>query len=355
MTHRVSIIGAGIGAEHLAGYRALPDLYEVASICDLDEARGQALAATAPGVGYTKDFAEVLAGAEVDIVDICLPPHLHFQACLDALDAGKAVICEKPLVASLAEADALKAKVAETGGFLSPVFQYRYGLGTAQLRALIEAGLAGTAYAGTLETHWNRPASYYDIPWRGTWEGERGGAILGHAIHIHDLLTALMGPIARVYAETATRVNEIEVEDCASLSIRMESGALITSSVTLGAADDTSRLRFLFEGFTVESGTAPYTPAAEGWRFTARAPTEQAAIDAVLAQVAAPKLGYAGMFEAIAQSLRSGDGNHVTLEDGRRSLEFVSAVYQSARSAAPVALPLSADSPVYHGWMPETA
>jgi len=348
----VAIIGAGIGKAHLEGFAQLPDTFAVRYICDLDEARGKALAASRPGIGFTTDLAVVLADPKVDIVDICLPPHLHFSTCMDALDAGKKVICEKPLVASLGEADLLAAKIVETEGFLSPVFQYRFGLGTAQLRALIDAGLAGRAYAGTLETHWDRPASYYDIPWRGTWAGEQGGAILGHAIHIHDLLPTLLGPIDRVFADLATRVNGIEVEDCAALCIRMQSGALITSSVTLGCAENISRMRLMFEGFTLESDHSPYSLAQKGWRFTARAPTQQAEIDRVLATVGPVLSGYAGMFDAVARTLKGEEAPLVTLADGRRSLEFVTAVYGSARSGAPVSLPLGPESGLYDGWLP---
>jgi predicted dehydrogenase len=352
MTYRVSIVGAGIGTSHLAGFRQLRDRFTVANVCDLNTARAGALAAQYEGVAVTDDLAGVIADPAIDIVDICLPPHLHFRTCLDALAAGKHVICEKPLVTSLKEADALAAKVAETGRSIFPVFQYRYGLGTAQLRALREAGLAGRCYAGSLETHWDRDAAYYAVDWRGTWAGESGGALLGHAIHIHDMLTAILGPVAQVYADVATRVNDIEVEDCAALAIRMEEGARITSSVTLGAAGNTSRLRLMFEGFTVESDHAPYSFAEKGWTFTARAPRTQGEIDAVLARVAAPKLGYAGLFEGVAEALDGRPGREVTLGDGRRSLEFVTACYASARGGRPVALPLGPDHPLHAGWLP---
>lgn len=352
MTYTVSIVGAGIGAQHLAGYAALPDRFRVKNICELDKARGRGLAAQYDGVGFTSDLAGVLADPEIDIVDICLPPHLHFRACMEALDAGKKVVCEKPLVSSLRDADLLAAKVRETGGFLSPVFQYRYGLGAAQLHALIDAGLAGHCYAGTLETHWDRPASYYEIDWRGTWAGEQGGAMLGHAIHIHDLLPAFLGPVARVFADVATRVNDIEVEDCAALSIRMQSGALITSSVTLGCAENISRMRLMFEGFTVESDHAPYSLAEKAWRFVARAPTTQAQINAVLSGVAEVPVGFAGMFAALADALDGHGGREVTLEAGRQSLEFVTAAYASARSGLPVDLPIGADHPMYASWLP---
>ena len=352
MTYTVGVVGAGIGAAHLEGFAALPERFRVKTVCDLDEVRGLTLADRYEGVSYARDLAEVLVDPDIDIVDICLPPHLHFQSCIDALEAGKSVVCEKPLVSSLREADLLAEKVRETGGFLSPVFQYRYGLGTAQLRALIDAGLAGKCFAGTLETHWDRPASYYDVDWRGTWKGEQGGAILGHAIHIHDLLPSIIGPVARVFADVATRVNDIEVEDCAALSIRMASGALITSSVTLGAAENTSRLRLMFEGFTVESGDAPYSPAEAAWRFVARHPTTQVQIDEVLSQTGPVPTGYVGLFSALADALDGQLGHEVTLEDGRRSLEFVTAVYASARSGQPVDLPLGPDHPMYGGWLP---
>ncbi|SMX23681.1 Gfo/Idh/MocA family protein [Boseongicola aestuarii] len=352
MRHSVCIVGAGIGAEHLAGYAALPERYSVHSICDLDEARGRALADRQPGTGFTTSLDDVLRDQTIDIVDVCLPPHLHFDTCLRALDAGKKVICEKPLVSSLKEADALAERLEATGGFLAPVFQYRFGLGMAQLLALMDAGLPGRAFAGTLETHWDRQADYYAVPWRGTWAGEQGGAILGHAIHIHDLLSAALGPVAKVHAELATRVNDIEVEDCAALSLRMESGAVITSSVTLGCAENISRVRLMFEGFSVESDHAPYSPAEKGWHFTARAPTTQAQIDAVLASVATPPSGYTGLFAAIADALDGKDNRRVTFADARRSLEFVTAVYASARIGGPECLPIERDHPLYAGWTP---
>lgn len=349
--HKVAIVGAGIGAEHCAGYAALPERFQIYAVCDLDEARGRGVAERF-SAAYTADFQALLQDPAVDIIDICLPPHLHLRACLDALDAGKHVICEKPLVSSLADVDRLSAKTVETGRRVFPVFQYRYGLGMAQLRALEKAGLAGRCYAGSLETHWNRPASYYDNEWRGTWKGEQGGAVLGHAIHIHDLLTAILGPVARVTAELATRVNAIETEDCAALCLKMAEGAVITSSVTLGASNDSSRLRLMYEGFTVESDHAPYAPAKEAWQFTARAPTKQAQIDAVLKSVGEVQNGYAGLFNAISEVLETGaDGTAVTLDDGRRSVEFVTAIYASASGTEPITLPLKQGHPFYAGWV----
>ena len=246
---KVAIVGAGIGAEHFQAYLQLPHLYCVRVVCDLDENRAQGIA-TAHGVAVTASMQQVLEDNTIDLVDICLPPHAHLQASLAALKHGKHVICEKPLVSSVAEADQLIAVLNESSKKLFPVFQYRYGPATAQLQALIDAGLAGKAYAASIETHWCRGADYYQVPWRGTFAGEQGGAVLCHAIHNHDLLCRFFGPVKRVSAMITTRVNPIETEDCAAISVEMCEGSLATSSITLGAASDTTRLRFCFEKLT---------------------------------------------------------------------------------------------------------
>ncbi len=350
--HSVAIIGAGIGREHLDAYRQLPERFEVKTLCDLNEARVREVLSESTEVQSATSVDSVLNDPSIELVDVCLPPHLHFDLCKRALHAGKSVICEKPLVSSVSDADQLIALTKQTGQSIFPVFQYRYGLGGLQMRKLIDSGLAGKAFTGTLETHWNRGSAYYEPQWRGTWAGEQGGAVLNHAIHMHDWLSFIFGPVASVYADLATRVNDIEVEDCAAISLRMHSGALVTSSITLGAADDTSRLRFCFAGLTAESGSNPYAPAQGKWTFTAREPNQQEKIDDLLNEIATPAASYMGLFTAIADAIDGNPGQEVTLQDGRQSLEFVSAVYASAREHKPIALPLTSDHPSYKGWAP---
>lgn len=346
---RTAIVGAGIGAQHLAGYLELPDLFEVLALCDLDLGRARAVAG---GVPVTDDLAAVLADPRIDLVDICLPPHLHFDTSIRALRAGKNVVCEKPMVRSLAEADGLAAAAAASDRVFSPVFQYRYGPATARLDALIAAGLAGQPQVASLETHWNRGAAYYATGWRGTWAGESGGAVLGHAIHNHDLLCRYFGPVAAVSAQTTTRVNDIETEDCAAILMQFENGALATSSVTLGAATDTTRLRLVFENLTATSGTEPYAPATGDWTFAARDPARQSEVDAVLQTAGPVRAGFAGFFEALAEAIAGRPGREVTLEDGRRSIELVTAIYAASRTGARIALPLTENHASYHGWLP---
>ena len=196
----VAIVGLGIGTQHLRAYRALPDAYTVRVLCDRDTGRAERAAEGDTALAIESDIGRVLSDPDIDLVDVCLPPSLHYEIARRALEAGKHVVCEKPLVGSLREVDALADLAAARGRILSPVFQYRYGPGLAALKALVTAGLGGTPFVASLETHWNRGADYYDNPWRGTWAGENGGAVLGHAIHSHDLLCYVLGPVARVSA-----------------------------------------------------------------------------------------------------------------------------------------------------------
>ena len=337
---KVAIIGAGIGREHLSAYRALPQHFEVSAICDLDRARAEEIAGDIP---VETDLAAALA-MDVDIIDVCLPPHLHVSTAIAAMEAGKDVICEKPIATSLSDVDRLEAAAAKTGRTVYPVFQYRFGIGVAQVLHLIRSGLAGKAFAASVETHWRRDADYYEAPWRGTWAGEQGGVILGHAIHAHDLICLLLGPVAQVSAQLATRVNDIETEDCAAIIFTMESGALVTSSATLGAGDDTSRIRLMFEGFTAESGLSPYAPAVAEWTITPRA-SSLGDINAALSNVSAPPVGFEGFLQAIAVGQDA-----VTLAQGRVSVELVTALYAASRSGAPEHLPLSRTHALYAGW-----
>lgn len=350
----VAIIGAGIGAEHLDGYRALPDRFRVRAVCDLDVSRAKRIVRS-DAIAATADLDAVLADPAIDLVDVCLPPHLHLPVTTRALEAGKHAICEKPLVSCLSDADRLIATAKAMKRNLYPVFQYRYGKAMSQLAALAQAGLTGKPYAASLETHWCRRADYYANDWRGTWAGENGGAVLGHAIHNHDLVNCLMGNAQRLSAFIDTRVNSIETEDCAAISMQTGRGALVTSSITLGAAEDTTRLHLIYEHLTATSGTTPYAPATAIWTFRARDPAQQGTVDAITKAVGDVPSGFTGFLAAIADDLDGHAADVVTPAEGRRSIELVTAIYHAARQGTVVTLPLDADHPLYAGWMPDTA
>jgi predicted dehydrogenase len=351
----VAIVGIGIGEQHLAGFHALPDHYRVRFLVDRDLGRARAAAARQElhDFAISPDLAPALADPAVDVVDICLPPHLHFEAASEALRAKKHVILEKPIAGSLAEVDALEALAGEAGRQLVPVFQYRFGRGLRRLLTLIGDGAVGRPFVTALETHWNRTAAYYHVPWRGWAATELGGAIVGHAIHAHDLVSLVHGPPVRVFARIATRVNPIETEDCAALSLEMADGTLLAHSITLGSAAEISRFRFCFEPLTAESNTAPYRPHAAPWQFCPRDETGAAALTRDSAGGIGESEGFAGLFQACHGQFVGAAERHPlapTLLDGRRSIELATAIFASAESGCEVALPLARDHPFYAGW-----
>jgi predicted dehydrogenase len=348
----VGVVGLGVGLEHLAAYRRLGDRFEVVALCDPDASRIEVARAFFPGPRALPRYEDLLACDDVDVVDLCTPPALHVEMARRALEAGRHVVCEKPLAGSLAEVDALARGAAAAGRHLMPVFQYRFGRGVARLRRLISEGVAGRALLATVETAWRRGADYYAVPWRGRFETELGGVCVSHAIHAHDLLLHLLGPARQVHARLATRVNPIETEDCAVVSLELADGALAALSATLGSTREITRLRLCFEHLTAESGLAPYAPGAEPWTFTPASPEAGRRVDACLGGFEPGPEGYAGQLAGLHDAVVGGAALPVTVADARAALELVTAIYASAESGRAIDLPLGPDHPRYAGWRP---
>jgi predicted dehydrogenase len=348
---KVGVVGCGVGRNHIAqGYGKHPDKFRVQAVCDLDAGRLAAVADEFAIPRRTRSFDELLGMNDIDIIDICTPAAFHFEQIRAALSAGKEVVCEKPLVGSLAETDRVIAAEKAAGGRVMPIFQYRFGDGVQKARRVVELGIAGKPYLATVETAWKRTAKYYETPWRGRWDTERGGVMLMHAIHVHDLLTWLMGPVASVFARTATRVNRIEVEDCAVASLVMRSGALASLAATLGSQREISRLRLCFEHVTFDSSLAPYSPGDDPWEIVSASPEVGQRIAGALADYRPLPRRYEGQFRAYHEALTTGASLPVTLADARASLELIAALYHSAATGVPVTLPIEPDHPGYAGW-----
>lgn len=347
---RVAVVGLGIGGMHVWSFRRMKDRFTVAAVCDLDADKA---AATAERTGAdVLAFEDLLTRDDLDVIDLCTPPSLHLEQCLAVLSAGKDVICEKPLVASLADLDRLAEAEAASAGRLMPIFQYRFGNGLQKVKALVDAGVAGRAHTSSVEVAWRRRADYYAVPWRGRWATELGGVLLSQAIHALDMLTYVAGRPTRVFCRTATRVNDIEVEDCAAASLELADGSLATVTATLGSPQEITRHRFHFEAFSAESGTAPYESSADPWDIAPDTPEAEAAIAEVIGDWVERPEGWWGQFERYADARAAGTELPVTLDDARASLELLTALYHSARTGTDVTLPLPADHPLYGGWLP---
>jgi predicted dehydrogenase len=345
----VAVVGLGIGRVHMEAYKNQPQLYEVKAACDLDEAR---LAAS--GVAWTTTrLQELLDSPQIDLVDLCTPPNTHLPLLRQTLAAAKHVICEKPLVGSLAEADAVEAAVGNARSRVFPIFQYRFGHGLQKLMYLRSQGFGRHALLATVETHWKRQADYYATRWRGKWATEMGGVCLTQAIHAHDILTYVLGPVKTVYARLATRVNDIEGEDCAAISLEMRDGSVAVLSATLGAADEISRLKFMFHDVTVESkSTHPYRPGEEPWIFKGKTPEMDAQIQTTLRDFEPGRESFEGLFARIHATLTADEPTPVSVADARAALELITAIYHSGETGVAVTLPIPRDHPKYSSWTP---
>lgn len=347
----MGIVGLGVGAAHADGFNRLPDDYEVVVVADPDDGRVDFVRSFTDAEGAS-GLEDVLARDDVDVVSLATPPFLHLDQVSAILRAGKHAICEKPLVGSLAHVDELAAVEDETGRWVMPIFQYRYGRGLQKLLHLIDAGVTGRCHTVSVDVSWRRRPEYYEVPWRGRHATELGGILLSHCVHALDMVTLAVGHPTRAFARTTTRVNAIETEDCASVSLELPDGGFATMSATLGSPDEISRHRFSFERLSAESNTATYENHRDPWTFVADSEADQAAIDEVLAAFEPQAELYKGQFARLAAAVRAGDPPPVTLADARASLELLTALYWSADQGVDVALPIARTHDFYGGWQP---
>ena len=348
---RVGVVGSGIGRQHLAAYASLPDQFEVTAVCDIDQSRAVALAEEYHVPRVFSELANLCRMDDVDVIDICTPSFLHHEQTLQVLEAGKHVVCEKPVASSLKEVDEIIAAEKRSGKRVMPIFQYRFRSGLQKLKQLVGEGIAGRAYLTTVETAWRRRADYY-ATWRGKWKMELGGAIVTLAIHAHDALYYILGPARSVFARTATLVNPIETEDCVSASLEMMDGSFCSLSITTGSTQQISRHRFCFSHLTAESNTQPYANTSDPWTFTGDSPEIDQQIEDTLARLDPIPEGFAGQFYRFHQALQDHTELPVTLADARASLELITAMYYSGRTHQVVSLPIGQDHPYYTGWQP---
>ena len=355
----IAIIGAGdIANSHLLAFRsrANRDLARVVGIADVDEARANAQAATYEIERTYADLEQALADPDVQAVCICTPPFLHVEQSVTALRAGKHVLCEKPVSPNLAGLDAIAAAERDSGGAIfSGVFQHRVGQGAQQVKALVDAGRFGRLRFGLSETLWQRPQSYYDVWWRGTWEKEAGGVSMGHGIHSIDMLAWLMGEPASLIADAATVKLPIDVEDTSLATVRFKNGAVGQIIVTVNAQDNRSRLEIFGDEMQAVSSESPYDPTREPFRLTSLDPAtaERARNSAAAAFPDETKHLHVEMVRDFVDAILQRRSPLVSVEECRRSMEIITGIYKSAMTGARVEFPIAPDDPFYNKIPPD--
>jgi len=345
----VGIVGGRIGAEHAQAFHALNDRYELLVVCDLDRVLAGRLAADYDIPRVTTDFADLLRIDELNVIDLCTPSYLHHPQALVALEAGKHVICEKPVAGSLRQIDELIAVERRSGKYLMPISQTRFGTGVQKLRYLRSLDLTGPALLTTSETAWRRRPEYY-AGWHGKWATELGGALVTLGIHALDVCLAVLGPARGVSAHTATLVNPIETEDCLSASLQMADGSLLSFSVTTGSARENTRYRFCFRDLVAESNLEPYRTTSDPWGFYGDSPEIDSHVQAALASFQPAPEGFQAQFEGFYRAIAEGAPLPITLHEARLVLEVITAIYASSESGRAVTLPIGQDHPKYSSW-----
>jgi UDP-N-acetyl-2-amino-2-deoxyglucuronate dehydrogenase len=343
---RFALVGAGvIGAQHGKVITELADQIELVAVVDPVLERAEKLAAERGGKVFAS-LAEALRAVDVDVVVVCTPTGLHGVVAIEALDAGKHVIIEKPAETTVARTDEIIAAQQRAGTLVTVISQHRFDHSTEVAVEAIARGELGRLTTGIASVDWWRGQSYYDSgDWRGTWELDGGGALMNQGVHTVDLLVATMGRPVEVFAYTGTLAHErIEVEDAAVGVVRFESGALGVLHATTAAYPglsarlqvhgdkgsaviDNDQLVF-FE--TTEPGADPQERmmGTNSAREVATAGSDPGQLSD------AHRLQYLNFLGALdgTEPLR------VDLETNRQSIGVITGVYESARTGRPVSL-----------------
>ena len=173
------------------------------------------------------DYRRLLERRDVDVVSICTPSGMHASMAIEAMQAGKHVVVEKPMALNLNDADRMIATAQSTGRKLCVVLQNRYNPPMQDLRRAVDEGKLGRLLLGNATVRWYRPQEYYEDGWHGTHAMD-GGALMNQSIHHIDALQWLMGDVESVFAYTATLAHKMEAEDVGVVAIRFKGGALGT-------------------------------------------------------------------------------------------------------------------------------
>jgi UDP-N-acetyl-2-amino-2-deoxyglucuronate dehydrogenase len=232
------IIGCGwVSPSHAVGIVGLAgEGVRLVAVADQDIERARALAKRHGSPDVHDDYRALLARDDVDAVSICLPDHLHYEAALAAAEAGKHVLCEKPLALDLAEAGEMVEEFERRSLSLGLVMNHRFTPDNMRVhQAIREDAIGRILMVGVLHSSALTGNDDGSSPWRGRRGLAAGGILATQAIHFLDLLLWFAGPAVAVKAWAQSLVRtDLDYEDTAALALRLESGALATLVTTNG-------------------------------------------------------------------------------------------------------------------------
>jgi UDP-N-acetyl-2-amino-2-deoxyglucuronate dehydrogenase len=337
---RVGLVGCGrISKNHFDAIAAVDGL-ALAAVADIDASRAKR-AGEEQEVPCYASLDDMLKREPLDIVAICTPSGLHAAQGVHVARAGKHVITEKPMAISLVQADELIRATDAAGVQLFVVKQNRLNPPIQLLKRAVDKGRFGRIYMANVTVRWQRPQEYYDAePWRGTWEFD-GGAITNQASHYVDLVQWLVGPVESVMAKTATQARRIEAEDSGIGILKFRSGALgvIEVNVLTYPKNLEGSITIMGEKGTVKIGGTAVNKV-EHWQFADYDDDDKLIEAANTSPPTVYGFGHEGYYRNVVAVLRGEARPDTDGRAGRKSLELILGIYESAKTGREVPIPM---------------
>jgi len=331
------VVGLGMGMTHLDLAAANPNVGYVA-YCDINEERMARAAANHPDAVPYREFDEMIKDEKIDIISIALPTGMHAEFTIKALEAGKHVLCEKPIDINVERGLAVEEARVRTGKKVGLIFQNRNNAVIREAKKTIEDGKLGKILLGTFAVKWYRNQPYYDAGgWRGTWDMDGGGSLMNQSVHTVDLMQYLMGDVESVQGHYTIANHVIETEDLTTSVIKFKNGALATfvSTTCCNPNRGTYIQVYGADGCIELNGDK-----VEAWKPAGVTAEEEAAIIAkydkgnAAAVAADPTLviGHASQVNDMIDAVINDRDPQVGPMEAMKAVRIINAVYESSRT-----------------------
>ncbi|MEZ4848262.1 MAG: Gfo/Idh/MocA family oxidoreductase [Bacteroidia bacterium] len=336
---KFGIVGMGsIASFHIKSLEELPNC-EVVALCSSNAERAKEAGQHYHLPAFT-DTAKMISEVDLDAIVICSASGYHLEPTLTAAKAGKHVICEKPLEVTVERADEMIQTCRDAGVKLGCIFQSRFKPDFMRIQKVVAEGKLGKLLLGNAYVKWFRSQEYYDSrPWRGTYTGDGGAALINQSIHTIDLLQCIMGPVESVYGKTRTLTHNIEGEDLGLAMLTFKNGALGTiegSTSLYPGYPERLEIHGSLGGIVYEGGkiTVWNVPGEEGQLPNDKPVGGSGASD----PLAIDYIWHKMQLQDFVEALEADREPAINGEEGRKSLEIIRAVYESNRLGKEVKL-----------------
>jgi len=336
---KFALVGCGrISEKHCEALTNHVENAELVAVCDIVEDRAQKVGAEW-NVPYYCDYHEMMKREEVDVVTVLTPSGLHAENTIDLAQYGAHIVVEKPMALRLDDADRMIKHCDRNRVRLFVVKQNRYNNPIIKTREAMDQGRFGKLVMGTVRVRWCRPQEYYDQDaWRGTWAMD-GGVFSNQASHHIDLLEWMMGDVESVMVMIDTKLVNIECEDTGVALLRFTNGALgvIEATTATRPKDIEGSMSILGENGVVEVGGFAVNEI-KTWQFENSEETPESLAEFNQNPTNVYGYGHIKYLQDVVNSIQQNKQALVDGVEGRKSLELISALYESAETRKEVFL-----------------